>query len=70
MGQKTNPIGLRLGIIRGWDSNWFGGRNFGAKLAEDNQTVIGAIIAFEDDLRIRRDLSVTNNIGLNLRCSF
>ena len=37
MGQKTNPIGLRLGIIRGWDSNWFGGRNFGAKLAEDDQ---------------------------------
>ncbi len=37
MGQKTNPIGLRLGIIRGWDSNWFGGKNFGAKLAEDDQ---------------------------------
>ena len=37
MGQKTNPIGLRLGIIRGWDSNWFGGRNFGAKLAEDDK---------------------------------
>ena len=28
MGQKTNPIGNRLGIIRGWDSNWFGGRRF------------------------------------------
>ncbi len=26
MGQKTNPIGNRLGIIRGWDSNWFGGK--------------------------------------------
>jgi small subunit ribosomal protein S3 len=25
MGQKTNPIGNRLGIIRGWDSNWYGG---------------------------------------------
>ncbi|MGB1270421.1 MAG: 30S ribosomal protein S3, partial [Flavobacteriaceae bacterium] len=25
MGQKTNPIGLRLGIIRGWESNWYGG---------------------------------------------
>jgi small subunit ribosomal protein S3 len=24
MGQKTNPIGNRLGIIRGWDSNWYG----------------------------------------------
>ncbi len=27
MGQKTNPIGNRLGIIRGWDSNWFGGKS-------------------------------------------
>ena len=35
MGQKTNPIGNRLGIIRGWDSNWYGGDNFGEKLAED-----------------------------------
>ncbi|MBE9483562.1 MAG: 30S ribosomal protein S3 [Bacteroidetes bacterium] len=35
MGQKTNPIGLRLGIIKGWDSNWYGGRNFGDKLLED-----------------------------------
>ena len=35
MGQKTNPIGNRLGYIRGWESNWFGGRNFGDKLAED-----------------------------------
>ncbi|MBU2651876.1 MAG: 30S ribosomal protein S3 [Bacteroidetes bacterium] len=37
MGQKTNPIGLRLGIIRGWDSNWYGGRDFSTKLVEDNQ---------------------------------
>ncbi|MDT8392551.1 MAG: 30S ribosomal protein S3 [Bacteroidales bacterium] len=37
MGQKTNPIGLRLGIIKGWDSNWYGGRDFGSKLVEDNQ---------------------------------
>tara|TARA_B110000196_G_scaffold132215_1_gene114420 strand:+ start:433 stop:1128 length:696 start_codon:yes stop_codon:yes gene_type:complete len=35
MGQKTNPIGNRLGIIRGWESNWYGGKNFGNKLAED-----------------------------------
>lgn len=35
MGQKTNPIGNRLGIIRGWDSNWFGGENYGDKIAED-----------------------------------
>ncbi len=36
MGQKTNPIGLRLGIIKGWDSNWFGGKDFSAKLVEDD----------------------------------
>ncbi|WP_196890603.1 30S ribosomal protein S3 [Aureivirga marina] len=35
MGQKTNPIGNRLGIIRGWDSNWYGGNNYGDKIAED-----------------------------------
>ena len=35
MGQKTNPIGNRLGIIRGWDSNWYGGNDFGDKLAGD-----------------------------------
>ena len=37
MGQKTNPIGNRLGIIRGWESNWFGGKNFAAKVVEDEQ---------------------------------
>ena len=36
MGQKVNPIGLRLGIVRGWESNWYGGKEFGEKLAEDN----------------------------------
>lgn len=35
MGQKTNPIGLRLGIIRTWDSNWFDERDFAEKLKED-----------------------------------
>lgn len=37
MGQKTNPIGIRLGIIKGWDSNWYGGRRFENKLIEDSQ---------------------------------
>ena len=37
MGQKTNPIGNRLGIIRGWDSNLYGGRNYGDKIAEDDK---------------------------------
>ena len=35
MGQKTNPIGNRLGIIRGWESNWYGGKNDGEMIAED-----------------------------------
>jgi small subunit ribosomal protein S3 len=35
MGQKVNPVGLRLGIIRGWDSSWFGGDSFSDKLVED-----------------------------------
>lgn len=37
MGQKTNPIGNRLGIIRGWESNWYGGTDYGDKLAEDDK---------------------------------
>jgi small subunit ribosomal protein S3 len=35
MGQKVNPISNRLGIIRGWDSNWYGGNNYGDKILED-----------------------------------
>ena len=37
MGQKTNPIGNRLGIIRGWESNWYGGKSFGNMIAEDEK---------------------------------
>ena len=37
MGQKINPIANRLGIIRGWDSNWFGGSNFGENILEDSK---------------------------------
>ena len=37
MGHKVNPISNRLGIIRGWDSNWFGGKNFGDNLVEDQK---------------------------------
>jgi small subunit ribosomal protein S3 len=40
LGQKTHPIGFRLGVVRDWESNWFGGRKFGEKL--------------KDDLRLRR----------------
>jgi small subunit ribosomal protein S3 len=37
MGQKVNPISNRLGIIRGWDSSWYGGKNFADKLVEDTK---------------------------------
>jgi small subunit ribosomal protein S3 len=35
LGQKTHPIGFRLGVVRDWESNWFGGRRFGDKLKDD-----------------------------------
>jgi small subunit ribosomal protein S3 len=37
MGQKVNPISNRLGIIRGWDSNWYGGNKYGDTLYEDSK---------------------------------
>lgn len=37
MGQKINPISNRLGYIRGWDSNWYGGKNYGPTLLEDSR---------------------------------
>src|SRR5687768_3182989 len=37
MGQKINPVGLRLGIVRGWDSAWYGGNTFSDKLVEDHK---------------------------------
>ncbi len=37
MGQKVNPISNRLGIVKGWDSNWFGGKDFGDNLVEDQK---------------------------------
>ncbi len=44
MGQKTHPIGFRLGIIRGWYSNWYAGKDFAEKLIEDEEirTYLGA----------------------------
>jgi small subunit ribosomal protein S3 len=37
MGQKTNPVGFRLGVIRGWDSNWFASGTYADKLIEDEE---------------------------------
>ena len=38
MGQKANPIGNRLGIIRGWESNWYGSKkDYSTKLIQDQK---------------------------------
>lgn len=37
MGQKTNPIGNRLGYIRGWDSNWYADKNYADNVIEDER---------------------------------
>jgi len=37
LGQKTNPIGFRVGIIRGWESNWFENKSYASKLLEDKK---------------------------------
>lgn len=37
MGQKSNPVGFRLGVIRGWDSNWYTDGSFADKIVEDNE---------------------------------
>lgn len=37
MGQKVNPVGFRLGIVKGWDSAWYGGKTFSSKLVEDQK---------------------------------
>lgn len=37
MGQKTHPIGIRVGVIRGWESNWFEKKSYATKLKEDDQ---------------------------------
>ena len=35
MGQKTNPNGFRLGLVRSWDANWYDDKSFAGKLQED-----------------------------------
>jgi small subunit ribosomal protein S3 len=37
LGQKTNPIGLRVGLIRGWNSNWYESKSYATKLKEDDK---------------------------------
>ncbi len=37
MGQKVNPVGFRLGVIKGWDSAWFDSKSYADKIVEDNK---------------------------------
>jgi len=37
LGQKTNPVGLRVGIIRGWNSNWYESKSYATKIKEDDK---------------------------------
>ena len=49
MGQKVNPISNRLGYIRGWDSNWYGGKSYGNELVEDAKIRKYLIVRFSDE---------------------
>jgi small subunit ribosomal protein S3 len=53
MGQKTNPIGNRLGIIRGWDSNWYGGRKYADKIHEDSKLEVTFVLVWRKHLSLR-----------------
>ena len=66
MGKKTNPIGLRLGINRNWDSVWFDEKNYASKLHEDiilrnyiNNRLIHASISRIEISRTSKRVSVT-----------
>jgi len=37
LGQKTHPVGFRVGVIRGWDSNWYENKSYATKLKEDDK---------------------------------
>jgi len=37
LGQKVNPVGLRLGIVKTWESRWFGGKNYAEYILEDHR---------------------------------
>jgi small subunit ribosomal protein S3 len=37
LGQKVNPIGLRLGIVKTWESRWFGGKKYAQYILEDHK---------------------------------
>ena len=62
MGQKTNPIGNRLGYIRGCDSNWYGGKDFGDKFIKLSRDV-----HFLNDDRAKIKLEMNNHTGSSIK---
>ena len=56
MGQKAHPLGLRLGIIKTWNSSWFDEKNFAGKLQEDLQ--------IRKYVRNRLDNAAVSKIGI------
>ena len=74
MGQKVNPISNRLGIIRGWDSNWYGGDNYGDTLLEDSKIrkYLNARLAKASVSRIviERTLKLVTTLGIALHATF
>jgi small subunit ribosomal protein S3 len=71
MGQKSNPIGMRLGIIRSWDSRWFAGKEYVEYLHEDlwikkylrEKLAHGEISRIEIERPSQKKLKVTINTG-------
>jgi len=57
LGQKAHPLGLRLGIIKTWNSSWFDEKNFAGKLQEDLQ--------IRKYVRNRLDNAAVSKIGID-----
>ena len=62
MGQKVNPISNRLGIIRGWDSNWYGGNDYGDALLEDSKIRKYLNAKLKEELKKITDKDIQINI--------
>ena len=70
MGQKVSPIGMRVGVIKGWQSNWYAGKDFAKFLAEDNnirkylnKELKDAIISNIEIERTSKSVTVTINVA-------
>ncbi len=57
MGQEVNPIGLRLGINRTWDSRWFAGKSEYGKLLHEDMAIRATLMKTLNRRRFRRSSS-------------